>query len=137
MTLADFTAACKDLSLETLRDLVKQEKGADLEATTKADAITEAYALYAESLPAKPAQPPERAKRVQAPAKAKPAQASAKAKPVPVADSVYEGRSRTGKRFHKAGRVFGPKWEPIGTLSADEKAVLDRYAAFISYRMRA
>jgi hypothetical protein len=54
----------------------------------------------------------------------------------PTGDLRYEARSRTGRTFHKAGRVFGVAWAPIGVLTASEKAELDKFAAFVQLRVK-
>ena len=164
MSLEDFAESVKSTTLRERRAAVKSELGADLKATTKKEAVPEAYALFLAkdegSNPAPEKSPnadnPEKSPnadpvadaKAQAEANAK-AEAEAKAARVakdtadqkerqadPPVELVYEGRSRTGMLFHKGGRIFGKAWAPIGTLTEAECTQLDKFKQFVDYRIR-
>ncbi len=129
MTRDEFIAGAAKLTLAQLKLDAKAELGVDLKSTTKAAAVNEVWDAISEA----------QAEDAPPPAPAAPT-ADAFAADVPVApsgaDPVYEGRSRTGRPFHKMGFTFGVKWEPIGDLTAAERAVLDKFKPFLAYRLR-
>ncbi len=133
MTRDEFIAGAAKLTLAQLKLDAKAELGVDLKSTTKAAAVNEVWDVISE------AQAEDAAKVPPPPAPAAPT-ADAFAADVPVAPSdaepVYEARSRTGRPFRKMGLTFGVKWEPVGYLTAVERAVLDKFKPFLAYRLR-
>lgn len=127
-----FAASIGAMPVAEIKRLVKEQTGTEIAATRKDIVVSDAYKAYLAHLtapraPEAPAVAPAVAPRVPK---------AAKAPEVPAAELVYEARSRTGQTFRKGGRVFTTRWEPIGTLTADEKSVLDKYSFAIQYRIK-
>ncbi len=126
----EFATAFEDTSHDQLCEMFESEYGRKLAATSKKDALQEMYAVFTagedgadgDSTPLTAPPPPPTADDFDTPAPASPV--------------VYEGRSRTGRKFHKMGLVFGVAWQPMGALSDDEIEQLKKFKSFITVRIR-
>jgi hypothetical protein len=148
VTYEEFAAQFAKMSLDELRAAVLAETGVSLKSKRKIEALEEAYDLYCMEVDASGQYevPAPRALDVGSFAPsvlptpeqlaARKAELAEVAEARPVGDLRYEARSRTGRTFHKAGRVFGVAWAPIGVLTASEKAELDKFAAFVQLRVK-
>lgn len=118
-------------SVQDLSQEIFAETGHVLQAKSRGKALDEAYEAYVAHARGKSAAGADPAGGGDnSPPSALPAG------PVPSADLIYEARSRTGRTFRRGGRVFGVKYEPIGTLTADERADLDKVSMHVQYRIR-
>lgn len=136
VTYEEFAAVFDDASLSQLREMVEADDGPVLKAKTKPEALREAYSIYTAEAAAKdetPSDPPPPAKD---PPSDPPATPTAEDFGAPAEAVVYEARSRTGRSFCKMGLVFGTSWQPIGAMSDDEIALLQKFKQFVQLRIR-
>lgn len=149
VTYDEFAAHFAELTLDEIRAATLAETGVQLKAKRKIEALEESYRLYCEQVDAAagkaPPAPPVLDADAFAVVPAGPTSEQLEAREAelaqvrdarPAGELRYEARSRTGRAFHKFGRVFAVKWEPIGTLTDGERKAYERFAPFIQLRVK-
>lgn len=138
----EFVARLEQMSAADLRESLTEEfPDEHWKGVHKATMIGRAYELYqerearqaGESEAVQPPPPPD-VETFGAPAKE-----SVKPEPVvPVCDGpvLYEGRSKTGRMFHKGDVRFTPAWRLVGPLSSEQLDKIGRYPKFCEVRVK-